>query len=911
MSNRPPTALASAAETRRREMPASIALIVLTGGIAAAIMGGSGAVGWAAVMSLLLIIDTELYRRLDAAEVKIRGKILAGLAGWSFASSVFYALLPIALWLHGEAAGAAAAMVLWVAGVVRHFSAGVSGALPIAIAGAAPPAVSLLISPLLIASMASRPDWDLAFIAAIGGGALMAYVTAARMSAGEAERTLRQALRTENMQHTLAQLLLGHDDLSVALMDRSGSIVAVSKGVAAKLQLDDVRGMKFADIVPLPREVWSDAFDRALNGEHVRHAEHEIILPDGRAYYDWETRPWRNEVGDICGVYAAGRDITSLVLARKVAAANQDRLRIALDAGRSVVWEVDYKEKQIYWYGDRTAIFGPDGFSFEEFDINTTRVIHEDDREMLKAYFTEIAQGDSHSVEHRIVRPDGSIAWVESYARRVVGRSGGVRKFVVMSKDITDRKQQEAAFIAAMQRAEATMRASRSRFVDVGETVYEPETSIAEADVSVAEMYEHLAGLMEEMEARDAVLAEAMAGLKAAREAADNANVSKSQFLTSMSHELRTPLNAIIGYSEILREEAETDNRATDIADIDRVLSAARQLLHLINDILDLSKIEAGKMDLSVSEFDVAALIRDAAATVRPSIEKNANSLVIEIENDLGAGFSDSFKLNQCVLNLLSNAAKFTQNGTITIRARRERHVEEGDWLQFAVADTGIGMNEEQLARLFNAFMQAEATTARRYGGTGLGLALTRRMMQMLGGDVRVTSAPNEGSVFTLRLPAQLRAQAAPTRADLASVAGQGRQRAVLVIDDEESARDLAARSLARLGFQVYAAATGAEGMARARDLRPSLILLDINLTDVTGWDVLAVLTTGDLADIPVIIHSVDDNRARALEAGACELLVKPADRDVLAAAALRFARAPAFTEPVQQPVISTKAKLA
>jgi hypothetical protein len=253
MSNRPPTALASAAETRRREMPASIALIVLTGGIAAAIMGGVGAVGWAAVMSLLLVIDTELYRRLDAAEAKIRGKILAGLAGWSFVSSAFYALLPIALWLHGEAAGAAAAIVLFVAGVVRQFSAGASGALLIALAGAAPPALSLLVSPLLIASMANRPDWDLAFIAAIGGGALMAYVTAARVSAGEAERALRQAMRTENMQHTLAQLLLGHDDLAVALMDRTGCVVAVSKDVAAKLKVDEVRGMNFADIVPLPR----------------------------------------------------------------------------------------------------------------------------------------------------------------------------------------------------------------------------------------------------------------------------------------------------------------------------------------------------------------------------------------------------------------------------------------------------------------------------------------------------------------------------------------------------------------------------------------------------------------------------------------------------------------------------------
>jgi hypothetical protein len=229
MLNRQPTALADAADTRRREMPASIALIILTGGIAAAIMGGPGPVGWAAIMSLLLIIDTELYRRLDAADVRIRGRVLAGLSAWAFLSSTFYALLPISLWLHGEAAGAAAAMVLWVAGVVRHFSKGVSGALPIAIAGAAPPALSLLASPLMIAAMANRPDWDLAFIAAVGGGALMAYVTTARMSASDAERALKAAARTENVQHTLARLMLGNDDVAVVLM---GTVTGSNKFLA-------------------------------------------------------------------------------------------------------------------------------------------------------------------------------------------------------------------------------------------------------------------------------------------------------------------------------------------------------------------------------------------------------------------------------------------------------------------------------------------------------------------------------------------------------------------------------------------------------------------------------------------------------------------------------------------------------
>ncbi|QGZ95855.1 PAS domain-containing hybrid sensor histidine kinase/response regulator [Terricaulis silvestris] len=907
MFNRPPTALASAAETRRREMPASVALVILTGGIAAAIMGGAGPVGWAAAMSLLLVLDTELYRRLDSADVKIEGRAITALSAWSFVSSAFYATLPIALWLHGEAAGAAAAMLLWVAGVVRHFSPGVSGAWPIALAGAAPPALSLLVSPFLIAAMASRPDWDIAVIAAIGGGALMAYVTLARVSASEAERALRTATLALSPQQTLANLLLETEGVAVLLMDRNDCIIAASDGLLKNLGRDDVRGLTFEDIVPMPRERWRAAFESALRGEGVRHPEDEIILPTGRHYFDWETRPWRDQTGEICGVFAAGRDITSLVEARKAVVANEDRLRMALDAGRSVVWEVDYKEQQIHWYGDHTAIFGPEGFTFEQFDINTTSVIHNDDRDMLAAYFTEIAAGESHSVEHRVMRVDGSVAWVESYARRVLGRSGSVRKFVVMSKDITDRKAQEAAFIAAMQRAEAALRDKRALFEDVGDVIPERETSIAEADISVADMYDHLAGLMEEMNTRDSVLAQTMASLRAAREAADAANVSKSQFLTSMSHELRTPLNAIIGYSEILREEAEADERATDIADIDRVLSAARQLLHLINEILDLSKIEAGRMDVVASEFAIASVIKEAAATVRPSIEKNGSALKLDIAPDVGEGVSDPFKLNQCLLNLLSNAAKFTRDGAITVTARRE-----GEWVEIAVADTGIGMSEDQVSRLFNAFVQADALTARRYGGTGLGLALTRRMMQLLGGDVAVKSVQGKGSTFTLRFPTALQSLPAPAaRIESSAVAGQGRERIVLLIDDEESARDLAARSLTRLGFKVKAAITGEEGIALARTLRPSLIVLDINLPDVTGWDVLTVLLTGDTGDIPVLVHSIDDNRKRALAAGACEHLVKPADRDVLAAAALRLARAPELSKPAIAPVIATRTKTA
>jgi signal transduction histidine kinase len=242
-----------------------------------------------------------------------------------------------------------------------------------------------------------------------------------------------------------------------------------------------------------------------------------------------------------------------------------------------------------------------------------TGFLHEEDRLALRDYFIRVTSGGGGCVEHRVLHDNDEVRWVEAWAQRVLGRSGGVRKIVVISKDITERKRQEAAFIAAMHRAEEGLKSRRALF---GESAATAE-AIDEAAVNVAEMYERLDSLMAEMNARDVKLAETLASLRTAREEAESANVSKSQFLTAMSHELRTPLNAIIGYSEMLMEEAEDDGRASDIADLQRVLSSARQLLHLINDILDLSKIEAGRMDVTASEFDVAALVNEAAATVR------------------------------------------------------------------------------------------------------------------------------------------------------------------------------------------------------------------------------------------------------------------------------------------------------
>ncbi len=235
------------------------------------------------------------------------------------------------------------------------------------------------------------------------------------------------------------------------------------------------------------------------------------------------------------------------------------------------------------------------------------------------------------------------------------------------------------------------------------------------------------------------------------------ASRAKSAFLANMSHELRTPLNAIIGYCDILIEDAQDLNQPSLFEDLGKIRGAGKHLLGLINEILDLSKIEAGKMELSVEAFDVAAVVADVQVVVQPLAAKAGNRLEISCPRDLGRMVSDPMKLRQNLLNLLSNSCKFTEAGLVRLEVARD-----GDWLRFAVSDTGIGMTEEQLSRLFGAFEQGDSSTTRRFGGTGLGLAITRHFCQMLGGSIAVTSAPGQGACFIMRLPAQCPAQAAP-----------------------------------------------------------------------------------------------------------------------------------------------------
>jgi signal transduction histidine kinase/CheY-like chemotaxis protein len=372
--------------------------------------------------------------------------------------------------------------------------------------------------------------------------------------------------------------------------------------------------------------------------------------------------------------------------------------------------------------------------------------------------------------------------------------------------------------------------------------------------------------------------------LRRARDAAEGFNRAKSQFLAQMSHELRTPLNAIIGYSELLLEEAPDRGLGAAAPDLGKILNAGRHLLTLINDVLDLSKIEAGKMELHREWFEVGPAVRDVLTTVEPLARKNGNALELRGPDDLGSMYGDRTRVRQVLLNLLSNACKFTEQGRITLEVGRE----DGG-VVFRVRDSGVGMTPEQVRGLFQPFAQVDSSATRKHEGTGLGLAICRRLCHLMGGEVAAESAPGAGSLFTVRLPRGGEAAAtAPAGGTGPAPAAGGPT--VLVIDDDPAVRELMQRFLGKEGFRILAAAGGEEGLRRAREERPEVITLDVMMPGLDGWSVLSRLKADpELADIPVVMLTIIDDRNLGYALGAADYLTKPIDWGRLASVVKRF----------------------
>jgi PAS domain S-box-containing protein len=557
--------------------------------------------------------------------------------------------------------------------------------------------------------------------------------------------------------------------------------------------------------------------------------EWEDTFPLRRAdgVYRWflsRARPQRDGEGRVVRWFGTNTDITEQREADEALRRSEARFRTLVDAAADIIWSTTAEGVLLPPQEGWTRFTGQSGAALA--GTGWLDAVHPEDQERtLSGWREAVANGARYHMEHRLRRRDGEYRDMEVSAVPVINGTGLIQEWVGIHTDVTARRAAAAA-------------------------------------------------------------------VEAARDAAEAANRAKSQFIANMSHELRTPLSAVIGYSEMVAEEIEELGHPELVRDMGKIQSSARHLLNLINDVLDLSKIEAGRMTVSRERFGVGPMLREVVEAAGALAAKKRNTLLEEIGADLGEMLSDDLKVRQCLLNLLGNAAKFTEDGTITLRAWRE--VREGaGWLAFAVADTGIGMSEDQVSRLFQRFSQADESTTRQFGGTGLGLAITRAFCRKLGGDVTVESIEGEGTTFTMRLPAELPEQMEDVEAPREEVLREvlpRRNSMVLVVDDDPSARELLSRFLSREGFSVHCEADGLAGLERARALHPMAVILDVEMPKMNGWAVLhAMRSDPALAHTPVIMASVVNEQSLGYALGATDYLVKPIQWSTLKGAIARL----------------------
>jgi PAS domain S-box-containing protein len=466
-------------------------------------------------------------------------------------------------------------------------------------------------------------------------------------------------------------------------------------------------------------------------------------------------------------------------------------------------WEWDMRTDKSRWSDEYYRLTGHAPGAFDPTPERFLSLLHPEDAERVLAVLRRMrTEVGPFQAEYRLIRPDGASARLVTRGRVIAGPDGRPSKAIGVVQDVTELRRQEELLHTTEQLGglgsweldlvtrqlswsdqyarllgyePGQVKPSMERFMghlgpddqahlmmelqrlqaQPGE--FDVEFRVRRADgveilvrsrgqalTDVHGRTVKLIGIDQDITAQR----QAEQELRRAKEQAEQASQAKSMFLATMSHELRTPLNAIIGYSEILQEEAQEQGLGTFVADLDKIRGSGKHLLALIDDILDLSKIEAGKMELVEEDLDLAGFLRDLEAMARPLVAKQQNTWRLEVETPCPAIRADAARLRQCLLNLIGNAAKFTHDGAVTLRVTTE-----GAHVAFAVTDTGIGMSAEQQARLFENFVQADASTTRRFGGTGLGLAITRRFAEMMGGDVAVQSSPGQGATFTLRLP--------------------------------------------------------------------------------------------------------------------------------------------------------------
>ena len=456
-------------------------------------------------------------------------------------------------------------------------------------------------------------------------------------------------------------------------------------------------------------------------------------------------------------------------------------------------------------------------------------------------------------------------------------------------------------FLSTLNKAEDKLRAFEAGGIDYVHKPFQEKELLARVhthvelyrlreklEQKIAEQNQEILAYATQLEKK---VAERTAELNSAKEIAETANLTKTRFLANMSHELRTPMSAIIGYSEMLMEDAEDLEMLDFCDDLKKIRVAGKHLLGLINDVLDISKIESGRMDLYLETFKVETLVNEVIATIQPLADNKANHLEIHLVKPLGEITADLTKTRQILFNLLSNAAKFTEDGRICLQVKREA-AHEGlmreESICFCIKDEGIGMTPEQQQKLFQPFSQVDASTTRRFGGTGLGLAITKQFTEMMGGQISVESEFGSGSRFSIYLPVQVNLELVtlqqPKKAQFDKLTTEVHS-IVLVIDDDSITRELLKNYLSQLGYSVAVAADGEAGIKRAKKLRPDAILLDVRMPGMDGWRVLSTLKKDSLlSDIPVIMTSIEEELNQGYALGATDYLVKPVESNQLGA---------------------------
>ena len=677
-------------------------------------------------------------------------------------------------------------------------------------------------------------------VAVAFGLVLLVYVMAvwdARARRREAAEATRLARYNRLLLESTGEGIYGVNlDGRCTFLNAAGArLIGIEAADAVGQRMHDLTHHHHPDGTPYPAEE-CPIYKVYKDGQGCRVADEVFFRADGTSFpVEYASNPIRSD-GRVEGAVVTFADVTQRKADERALAETSERFRDLADNIPQLAWMAS-GTGQIFWYNQRW--FDYTGSTLEEMKGAGWRAAHHPEyADAVSARFADsVRAGTAWEDTFPLRGADGQYRWFLSRAVPIRDARGEVVRWFGTNTDVTTAREVEEAL----------------RHSEEG-------LKLAKADAD------------------------------AAKDQAEAANVSKSQFLANMSHELRTPLNAVIMYSELLQEEAEDQGVEGFIPDLDKIRGAGKHLLALVNGVLDLSKIEAGKMELYLETFDVAAMVQDVTVTIQPLVQKKHNALHLEVPPTVGEMYADLTKVRQILFNLLSNACKFTERGSVTLHA--ERTTADPAMIEFRVTDTGIGMTAEQLAKLFQPFTQADASTTRRFGGTGLGLAISKRFCEMMGGDIAVTSEPDKGTTFVLRLPAKVRKAVVPdaTPGPTAGPLIDDHAVRVLVIDDEPAVRDLMTKSLAAQNIVAVTAVDGEEGLRLARERTPDLIFLDVLMPKMDGWAVLTALKADPkLAEVPVIMLTMMSDQEMGYLLGASEYLTKPIDRNRLLAVMAKY----------------------